>query len=439
MKSIIGSTTYTDVQNLTFTAATDVTADTLPINQFVADINTDDALHIGQPAVLRDDMDGLWASYYLYDIRKIKEGTQRVTARSPLWILESKTLAAEMYIGKLATAAIEDVFEGLSITGRSFIIDHYSIDSRFDSVTLTGFCPEQSARDRLHWICLAIGACVNSAFSEDVEIVPIDDGDAVVPIDETFATPQIGTASTVTAVRVKYYSFAAGTPTATDSYVTADNVTYYIMTEGTFTLENEAAPSTLPENIVEVDGVYLIDSSNVGAVAARLATYWFNSTEVTLDIIDNATVTPGQQATVFLDADTLVRGHVLSANFRFGTEARASLKMVGVQAVESAELVVTYLWDGTRLSEDRYRLPVGTSYEIDTRYVDQVLNGHRYIFRPDTDKISGTMTSAGATVTVNCEIALDLFGGVLHVISVDQADEITETEDGKTIHVGVIA
>ena len=60
---------------------------------------------------------------------------------------------------------------------------------------------------------------------------------------------------------------------------------------------------------------------------------------------------------------------------------------------------------------------------------------HRYVLRPTTEAVTGTMTSGGATATVSYEAALDLYEGVLTVSNVDEIT--TQTEDN--VVVGVIS
>jgi len=74
-------------------------------------------------------------------------------------------------------------------------------------------------------------------------------------------------------------------------------------------------------------------------------------------------------------------------------------------------------------------------FSITNPYLDKMRNGHRIIYRPTTENAEGTMVAGGLTVTVNYEIALDLYEGVLHIVSVDEITE--QSSGGETI--GVIA
>ena len=116
-----------------------------------------------------------------------------------------------------------------------------------------------------------------------------------------------------------------------------------------------------------------------------------------------------------------------------GVQARARLHLMAAENRPAAELVVTYVCNNAVLGQQRYTLPVGYSYSIDNPYLDITRDGHRYIYRPTTAQITGTMASGGRTVTVDYAVALDLYKGVLHVISVDGIEEVTES--GETIGV----
>ena len=173
------------------------------------------------------------------------------------------------------------------------------------------------------------------------------------------------------------------------------------------------------DNIVEVDGVYLINQGNVSGLLGRLTGRYFKRTTVDLDVIDNGEYLPGERVIVYANANTLYEGNIESAAFRFGRQARATLHLSAAEEVEGAELTVTYVWQGMTVALETYVLPVGYAYSISTRYIDMTLDGHRYILRPTTGTITGTMTSEGAAVTVTCETALDLYEGVLHIYDVD--------------------
>lgn len=411
--------TYTALKGLTFRPQVDLTNSSLPINEFTVDVYTDEEITAGQYAELYDDLDNLWAKYRVMRAVRVDVNVVRVYARSDLQLLDDVTLPEIMYDGDALVDIMDNVMVCSVGAGITATIP-YTLDSALEAVELTGYCPEQTARERLQWICMVAGAYVKSFFNDEIEILPFDGTARLIPIDRTFYKPTVSLSDHVSAVRVTRYTFTQGQQT--EGEILDDNTSYpfplpWVAEEATIEVENTATWDA--DNIVEVDGVYLVNQGNVSALLGRLTGRYFKQTTVDLDVINNAEYMPGERVIVYADANTLYEGNIESAAFRFGKQARATLHLTAVDAVEGAALTVSYVWNDVTVALETYTLPVGYAYSIPTRYIDTNLNGHRYILRPTTATITGTMPGEGAAVTVTCETALDLFEGVLHIISVD--------------------
>ena len=217
--------------------------------------------------------------------------------------------------------------------------------------------------------------------------------------------------------------------------LTDKNGVTYIVTATEVTLANTSAPAAAPENVIELDDVYLVNSSNVSAILTRLSTRYFKRVEVEADVINNADYAPGDKVTVYADENTIYSGFIERADFAFGVQARSRLKLTACENKSVAKLTILCVYDGTQIGKSEYTLPVGYAYSIQMLFIDWTMGGHRYIFRPTQAAVTGTMTAQGATVTVQYEVALDQHKGVLAVYNVD--DITTKTEDGLTV--GVIS
>ena len=428
MYVVINQQTYRTLKNLSFAPQCDMTNNNLPINEYTVDIVADDTI-LYYYADLYDDLDNLYAHYSITDIKRISAGVTRITARSDLALIDGVTLPATMYTGQTAADVMDTVMVSSVGAGLVTIID-YTLDSSLQSVTITGFCPEQSARERLQWLCTVLGAYVKTAFNQQTEILPVDATTALIPLGDTFMRPTVERTETVTGVRVLGYSFAQGTPSTTDEYVTDAGGTTYIVTSQEYALTNSVAPGNAADNVVSIEGLYLINSSNASAILSNLAARYFKNVSVQLDAIDNAAYVPGDMVTAYADRDVMYTGWIESAAFKFGKQARATLKLCAAVLVESAPLTITYTWEGMHVALETHFLPVGVAYSISTRYIDTNINGHRYVLRPTIAAVTGTLTSEGAAATVTCETALDMYNGVLHVIDVDG---VSETEGVVTI------
>ena len=72
MKCVIGGNTYTAVDSLGFSPQADLTGNSLPINKFEVRLFTNDVISYGQFAELRDDLDNLWARYWISYAERIE-------------------------------------------------------------------------------------------------------------------------------------------------------------------------------------------------------------------------------------------------------------------------------------------------------------------------------------------------------------------------------
>jgi len=417
MKFIIAQTEYKVFDKLSFSPETDLTNNSLPINEFEARLFTNANIQFGQWAELRDDNNNLWARYWLRYAERIGRDDDRQTyivriiGQSPLAFLERVRMPAEFY-NSTADGCIDEILNYVGTIGQSGeIIDDNVIAQEFESIQIVGFAPEQSARERLQWILMAAGGYVLSYFDTTIHIRKIStSGATLIPITKTFWKPTITHRDYVTKIIVHAYSYTVGTPDTTDQYVT-DGTNYWIQTETVIQLINSNAPAGAPENVVEIEGVTLISPSRASTVITNLAAYYFNRVEVDADVIDNAEYKPGDRVTVYTEEDQLYTGYIDHVDFSFGLQARGRLHLTGAQDVDGAKLTILYKWGewgNTQIASRVYYLPKGYAYSITTEYLDWPMSGHRYIFRPTTATVTGTLT-ADTTKTVSVEVALDYF------------------------------
>lgn len=427
--------TYTDVTNLSYAPSADLAGASIPINEFQIDIHTDDTIAIGTYAELYDDLDNLWAQYWIVYAEHIDLTTLRVRAQSEIGILDKITLSAEYYEDASVTSVLNDTI--LWSTIGSVVPMSYSLDSSFSNETITGFFPQQTARERLMWIAFTIGGYVKTFFNQTIEILPVDNTVTAIPMGDTYWKPSITYNAWVTAIRGYAYTFTLGTPSTTDTYVTDWIGNTYIVTETVITIQNQNVPEAAPENVVEIKGLYTLNPDNISGVLTRLTQWYFDRTEVDFDAINNGTYMPGDRVSVHTDDEKIVTGYITTATFTFGLQAKAKMHLTGVADIPAGKLKVVYKYNGTTIGKKVYSLPVGYTYTITNPYIDKTMNGHRYIFRPLAESITGTMTAGTTTVTQNYAIALDLYENELHIISVDG---ITTEQDETTLEItGVIS
>lgn len=425
MKLIIGSTTYTKISNVRFSPEVDITCASLPINEFTADIQcaTDPVLSQDGYAELRDDRNALFARYYVRSLLKVAEGLYRIRAASPLFRLESKKVPAVMYNEATVGMELSRLLE-LGMGANSFWVIGTEIPGR----KFSGYCPEQTIRDRVLHICLATGVFIRSFGADRGQVRDWDDTVSIIPPEETYFRPEPAYRDFIQAVKAKAYTFTEGSPQQGDTAVEAGGVSYIVTAQ-------ESSLSLLPgvtgttDNAVDVSSCMLINADNVDDVLSRLSKYYFYPMQVQTAIINNGTHWPGDKLTVGIGPNRLITGYMQRADFAFGVQAKNTLMLVGCTSAAAIKLTVKYVWDGVNLGKKVYYFPANYTYSIANPYLDKKMNGHRYIFRPTTANVTGTLTDS-MTVTVQYSVALDAYKNeqgkrILHVLSVDSLTEST--------------
>ena len=417
----ISGTNYTKIKDLSFTPEADITGAEVVINQFVCTIQTDDVQNVGATASLYDDNDTLWAKYHITSADQYDEYSWKIVAQSDIILLDRKKMPAKMYSAESAYDAIGDCF-GQNIT--------YRIDSAFASATVSGFAPEQSARERLQWICFCLGAYVKTFFNDRIEVLDVSETLTVIPLNKTFWRPSISYDDYVTAIKLRLYSYRSGTPETTDKYVTVTDGLgqehYYIETTQDITISNPNCPASVPENVIEFNDVKLVNSGNASEIASRLSTYYFMRMELDAEVVNNAEFKPANKYSVYINDHELIEGYMKSADFQFGVQAKSKIKLAQARAIDAVSAVIRYLWDTTLILAQTYYLPKNYGFSLQTQYLEKYIDTHRYIFYPTTDTASGDTGSEGCVIEVQNLPALDLNEGSLHIINVDDLEQDDE-------------
>lgn len=407
----INNTNYTKLFDLSFDPQADITGAEIVINQFVVTIKTDDTINVGDTACLYDDLDNLWAKYRITDADRYDEFSCKVVAKSPVLLLDRKKLPAKMYSAMSVASAVAEIMGDIP----------YTIDSSITG-SVSGFAPEQSARERLQWICFCLGAYVKSFFNDKLQILDVGENVVAIPLSKTFWKPSISYADYVSAIKVRTYAYRQGTPETTDKYVTPDDSTYYIETTQDITISNPNVPAAVPENVIEFTDVKLVNSTNVSEIASRLSTNYFMRMEIDADVVNNAEFIPAEKYALNYDGTHLIEGYMKSADFSFGVQARSRIKLGQARAIDAVRAIVEYLWDAVILLSQTFYLPKQYGFTIETKYIEKYIDTHRYVFYPTTDSASGNTGNEGLTLQITNYPALDLCENVLMIYNVDECD-----------------
>ncbi len=401
------------IKGLNFSAQTDLTGNSMPVNTYTVDVITTDQIpELVDTCQLYDDRNRIWARWPLSHAQRISGGCTRVTASSWLKDLEYRELAGRMFTGVLSETAIAECFGGTS---------GYTLAQALTGIPVYGYAPAQNARERLTWLLFVLGGYVSDVFRNDILIGKVDTSNTLIPYRATFMRPTVDTTDWVTGLKITTYTFRQA---ASEAEWQADDSSYifplpWIATEQVIEITNPDAPDWAPANVVEIDGIYLINGNNVSDIANRLAGYWFNPTQAQLDCINNRAYKPGDLVTAFVGEEQLITGYIQQASFAFGLQARSTLKLIGVESVTGARLTVNYTYMGGRIGQAVYYLPVGMDYSISNPYIDRTHEGRRYVYRPQDDAVTGTIVSGENVATQPYDLVLEYADEYLTVYAVD--------------------
>lgn len=392
---------YRRIKALKFAPEADLTLATVPVNEFQADIITADSIDVGSAARLYDDMNALWADYIVTRAERLDKQTVRVTARSPLALLERWTLPAEMFEGVTVPDFVDGMFNVIPASGYLYNVD-IELDGYFDDVTVTGFCPAQTARERLQWLCMTVGALVKQCFTSALRLIPAPDVDAaayyakgtLIPIQDTFWKPSVTTRQLTRAVAVTgYQGFTDVDPGETEfqweSSVDEQGVRWWYMPVD-WTFVNDKEPE-VPGKEIRIDGVMLIGGEAARRVLGWLSAAYFRIGEIRMDVVNNGRYYPGQKVRVYGDEGTIYTGYIQSCEFSFGLQARARLIVSSdLTVVPSGTLTISYRYGDIPIGKTELTLPEGERYDV-ANPVIAWNEGRRYVeYVPTRPRVSGT-------------------------------------------------
>lgn len=443
----IGNTSYTEIRNISLDPQVDIIGDTLPVNQLTLEIKTLDEINVGGIIKFYDDMDRLWTKYWITYADRINSEFVQIKAESAITVLDRIILEPTYYDEMEFKFAVYNIISPARTTFALVELFNYIIDDSLKDIEIKGYCPEQTARERLQWLCFVAGAYVSQAFNS-TSVITLDgdeytmynslefkelDTETVdqIPIKQTYWKPSIEYKDFVTKVSMTAYTFTAGTPAQGDDYVEVDG-TKYIISETRVSLTNQNVPADAAPNEILLDGLYLVNTGNVDELLSRIALTYFARTEIKADIINNKEFHPPQKVSIMLDDEgSSAVGYIESADFRFGLQSMSSLNIVACELQSLTRLVIWYLYKNAVIRTKRYFFPVGYSYSIENEFINQSDEKHKYIYRPVNEYATGTIESGVNTNNQDVEIALHQYkeDKLLYIISVSDIEWDSEEKE----------
>ena len=403
IKSHYGDTEYRDIKSISFAPEHDPRFETLPICQFEADIVTDDLPEdfTGDFVDLHEDLGyGTTATntllagiYEIYEAEQVGRGVVRVKAQSLLGWLENRTLDAKHYQGMSLRDFIGDLFTQLPMNDGEPIWRDAVLPFDLDSTPLSmyypyvyGFCPVQTARERLQWVAQAymlhvvqygartsVGLCITKSldYPEAWQSIP----NKLVRPENTYLKPIIKQANGYNAATLYFYGPFSETEIKAQDWTSSTLRREWDLTEQEWidipiyyryqpVSRNDG--TSLLGSVVEIKDNTLFYYTELSA-AANYAAPYFRKYEAELDVLqikeDGTTDTyvwPGDKVRFYVDPETVYEGIVKSASFTFGALARAKL-VVSTDftpvSVSYVELVFRFGNDENGFATRRYAFP----------------------------------------------------------------------------------
>ena len=406
-----GGTTYSNIKSVSFVPEYDPTLATLPVCEFEVNVVTSTAPEdfAGKKIDLHEDLgytnatNTLLAGWYeVAETEYSEPGVVRIRAQSLLAWLDKRTLAGEYFNGLDFETFVKRLFTDTPIMNNQPVWNAGSFDpdtgewededppvtfrSAHNADRVYGWCPEQTARERLQMVCqsqmmrvvqygvhTAAGLYItNSPDGTNIN----DPGTHLIELHNTFFKPVVKRTSEITGCSIiKYSNFRTTERTGEywDSVVTQegweDSQTgisqpeerlYFLKTARNYSSGADDTGST-----VEIkDNMLMYWETKYEGIPAT----YFRRYEVEADVLQikysggGEYVWPGDRVWFYIDEQTICKGVIKSAAFTFGKLARAKLvistDLVPV-ATGTLEAVYQYYGGGSfhAFMRKTYRLP----------------------------------------------------------------------------------
>ena len=443
MKITIGNTTYTEIFDITFAPEVDVLSETVPINSFDAKIKTNDTINItnlGDAAILKTDNDIVFASYKLSKVKRLSDEVVQIHAEDQLSQLDTITMPAFFYNGYSLDIAVYDLIRQVrTITGDEYE-PSIAIQQAESYPNIEGYCPEQTARERLQAICFVAGYYMLTAYhSYDVVLMPVEElfGGDPDYIEEAHVMwrPENGDQNFVTDIKGEYFlltEIIQSLITSTTEYVTVDTPTtkYYEVLRYPFSWKNPYVSSDVPKNQLELYDNMLINYDNVDNIKARMATVYGRNggLEMTVEIVDPNTYYVVGQLVAFPTGvgREIAVGYITSQNIVFGRNIKMEMT-VKVIAYRQGYYLTILKKDGNNLiTWERHLMLAGHSYNLSCGDIETGSGLNRTVFSTTHTSVSGTMPENDVEVTVQYFQVLSINGGKMYVKGALHAQKLND-------------
>ena len=359
------------IESLSVTQNADIMADIVPIDTAICRIRSKTPLVAEYMDV--DDNTGITGRplsplvapighYVVKQINNLGNNLYEIQGYSLVYRLDTPKVPAKYYNGVSLSVALKDVEKNAN---GSFGVT-YNVDTALSGKTITGYCPEQTARERLQQFCWAVGGYVSCACSALINILAIPSTvQGTVPKSKIYAFPAVANEDEVARVNLTVHTYTAGT-SGDDIVIDADG-NKYVHTTSTLTMENTALTGVSNREI-SVDNATLVNSSNAQATLLRMASVYFNSGTWHGTTTPQGYI-PGQMVQAEDRDGQLRQGYISALTYSFGKGAATTMELkqsVSIQGLPAPVLSVTSTNETLWITSSDDRVTSFMLYDNDT-------------------------------------------------------------------------
>lgn len=380
------------IESLSATQNADIMADIVPIDTAICRIRSETPLVAEYMDV--DDNTGITGRplsplvapighYVVKQINNLGNNLYEIQGYSLVYRLDTPKVPAKYYNGVSLAVALKDVEKNAN---GSFGVT-YNVDTALSGKTITGYCPEQTARERLQQLCWAVGGYVSCACSALINILTIPStAQGTVPKSEIYAFPTVANEDEVARINLTVHTYTAGT-SGDDIVVDADG-NKYVHTTSTLTMANTALTGVSNREI-SVDNATLVNSSNAQATLLRMASVYFNSGTWYGTTTPQGYI-PGQMVQAE-DRDGQKRqGYISALTYSFGKGAATTMELkqsVSISGLPAPVLSVTSTNETLWITSSDDRVTSFMLYDNDT-----LIHTFTQLSTPTASITNGTMS-----------------------------------------------
>lgn len=407
--------TYTALKAVSFAPEVDLTGQTLPLNAFTVDVETEDTINTAQFARLYDDRDNLWARYWVTKAERKSLRLITVQAQTPLIWLDRTRMPPAYFTGAPLSGEIDRCFDGVaSVVGP--MSGYCVIDSSLANLPVYGWCPAQSARERLQSLLMAHSAYIKDWNDMLMRVLPSPDlynregWGTLLDMNTVFWRPQVNNTDKPSHLSLEYYSVAPGSPDPSDpnqSSVQDDSGSTYTVTKNSTGITIGGVG-----NDINISGNMLVTYEIAQALLYQLDGVYSSPIVAEAEIINNGDIWPGDFVSIPADEEgkRLCTGWVNAVDFSFGVQARSRLKLEAPRLYDAARVILQWTCDGEIVHQDHRIFPPNYDYDIELSDTEVLGNGHLYTYSPVELDIQGTTPAnpyRPQIETVHCVLVSD--------------------------------